>query len=131
MLGARGAHDGVPLFAMVGTRCVPARCGFFKTAVEDGRRLGFVMMIPMHLRRARGVTCSAPTTGRTPWRRHLHAIPTGYGVLCLSCLLHLATAVLAWVYALLTDAALGFILLAAKNWSPVSRRCASGLSGTR
>ncbi|MBB2985714.1 CDP-alcohol phosphatidyltransferase family protein [Terracoccus luteus] len=81
-----------------------------------GAVLFFAMILTEQLRRAHGVTSAAPVDGRMPWLRSLLVLPTDYGVLCLSFLLLGATTLFATVYALLTLAMLGFVLLAARKW---------------
>ncbi len=81
-----------------------------------GAVLFFAMILTEQLRRAHGVTSSAPTDGRMPWLRSVLVLPTDYGVLCLSFLLLGATTAFAWIYTLLTAAMLGFLALATRKW---------------
>lgn len=81
-----------------------------------GSVLFFAMILTEQLRRAHGVTSAAPVEGRMPWLRSLILLPTDYGVLCLSFLVLGATSLFSWVYALLTLAMLGFVVVATKKW---------------
>lgn len=76
----------------------------------------FAMILTEQLRRAHGVTSKAATGGRMPWLRSVMALPTDYGVLCLTFALYGATGVFVGVYGLITVATILFLLLALPKW---------------
>lgn len=76
----------------------------------------FAMILTEQLRRAHGVTSKAPTEGRMPWLRSVLALPTDYGVLCLSFILYGATTVFVGIYGLITLATVFFLVLALPKW---------------
>lgn len=76
----------------------------------------FAMILTEQLRRAHGVTSQAATGGRMPWLRSVMALPTDYGVLCLSFALYGATTVFIGIYALVTLATVFFLILALPKW---------------
>ena len=81
-----------------------------------GAVLFFGMILTEQIRRAHGVQSVAATQGRAPWLRSLLVLPTDYGVLCLSFLLLGAPGVFLAVYAVLTAATAGYLVLAAAKW---------------
>lgn len=76
----------------------------------------FAMILTEQLRRAHGVTSKAATDGRMPWLRSVLALPTDYGVLCLSFILYGATTVFVGIYGLITLATVFFLILALPKW---------------
>lgn len=76
----------------------------------------FAMILTEQLRRAHGVVSTASSGGRLPWLRSVIALPTDYGVLCLSFLLYGATPVFLGGYGLLTLASAAFLALALPRW---------------
>lgn len=76
----------------------------------------FGMILTEQLRRAHGVTSKAETGGRMPWLRSVIALPTDYGVLCLTFLLYGATTLFVGIYSLITLATVGFLVLALPKW---------------
>lgn len=76
----------------------------------------FAMILTEQLRRAHGVTSIAGTGGRMPWLRSVMALPTDYGVLCLTFVLYGATTLFLTIYGLVTLAAVLFLVLALPKW---------------
>lgn len=76
----------------------------------------FAMILTEQLRRAHGVTSVAGTGGRMPWLRSVMALPTDYGVLCLTFVLYGATTLFLTIYGLMTLAAVLFLVLALPKW---------------
>lgn len=81
-----------------------------------GAVLFFGMILTEQMRRAHGVRSEASTEGRLRHLRALLVLPTDYGVLCLSFMLLGALDVFLVVYAFLTLATAGFLVLAARKW---------------
>lgn len=81
-----------------------------------GSVLFFSMILTEQIRRAHGRTSRAPVGGRAPWIRPLLALPTDYGILCLSFLFLGATSIFATVYTALTLATTIFLLIALRKW---------------
>lgn len=76
----------------------------------------FAMILTDQLRRAHGVTSTASTGGKVPWLRSVMALPTDYGVLCLTFALYGATTLFVGIYGLMTLAAVLFLVLALPKW---------------
>ncbi|WP_108718063.1 CDP-alcohol phosphatidyltransferase family protein [Miniimonas sp. S16] len=76
----------------------------------------FGMILTEQLRRAHGVTSKAETGGRMPWLRSVMALPTDYGVLCLTFLLYGARSLFVGIYGLITLATVAFLALALPKW---------------
>lgn len=95
-------------------------------AAVVGAVLFFGMILTEQLRRAHGVVSLAATEGRLPWLRSVVAIPTDYGLLCLSFALLGSPRVFFAVYTVITAATAGFLLLASVKW----RREIAGFAAT-
>ncbi|WP_149202334.1 CDP-alcohol phosphatidyltransferase family protein [Actinotalea subterranea] len=79
--------------------------------------LFFTMILTEQLRRATGtVPLAAPGGGPRAWLRSVLAIPTDYGLLCLSFLLLGVLPVFLVVYAGIVAATAGFLVLACVKW---------------
>lgn len=76
----------------------------------------FALILTEQLRRTHGATSTAATGGRMPWLRSVIALPTDYGVLCLSFALYGATALFVGIYGLVTLATVLFLALALPKW---------------
>lgn len=103
---------------MVGTRGAPAHYGGFETAVEEiGARLADRgHRVRVYCRSENSEITGQPdpriVAGRMPWLQSVVALPTDYGVLCLTFALYGATTVLVWIYGLITLATVLFLMLA-------------------
>lgn len=76
----------------------------------------FAMILTEQLRRAHAVTSTAATGGRIPWLRSVMAVPTDYGVLCLTFALYGATTIFLTIYGVMTLATVLFLVLALPKW---------------
>lgn len=76
----------------------------------------FGIILTEQLRRAHGVTSRASTEGRMPWLRSVLALPTDYGVLCLTFAIYGATTPFVAMYGLITLATVLFLVLALPKW---------------
>lgn len=76
----------------------------------------FAMILTEQLRRAHGVTSTAGTAGRVPWLRSVMALPTDYGVLCLTFTFYGVTTLFIGIYGLITLATVFFLVLALPKW---------------
>jgi phosphatidylglycerophosphate synthase len=74
------------------------------------------MILTEQLRRARGVKSTAATGGRSAWIRPLVAVPTDYGVLCLSFLLLGVSTAFVWIYAAITAYSALYLALSLGKW---------------
>ena len=89
----------------------------------------FAMILTDQLRRAHGVTSTAAAGGRMPWLRSVIALPTDYGVLCLTFALYGATTLFVSVYGLMTLATVLFLVLALPKWFSDVRALATAGQG--
>ncbi|WP_029290015.1 CDP-alcohol phosphatidyltransferase family protein [Cellulomonas sp. HZM] len=81
-----------------------------------GAVMFFAMILTEQMRRAHGVESRAATGGRAPWLRSLIALPTDYGLLCLSFVLLGWTPAFVLVYCLIVAATFVYLLLALVKW---------------
>ena len=93
---------------------VPWLSVFLVSAVV-GAVLFFGMILTEQLRRAHGMESVAPS-GTAGNLRAVLVLPTDYGVLCLSFFVLGAPALFLGIYAFLTLASLGYVILAAAKW---------------
>ncbi|MDM7830684.1 CDP-alcohol phosphatidyltransferase family protein [Cellulomonas edaphi] len=81
-----------------------------------GSVLFFAMILTEQMRRARGTASVADTGGRLPWLRSLLAVPTDYGVLCLSFLLLVVPAWFFVAYTAIVIFTVLFVAAACVKW---------------
>lgn len=110
----------LPLGLLVGLWRADVATGWLAVALASSvvsSVLFFGMILTEQLRRQAGTASLAvDAAGRPSWVRSVLVVPTDYGVLCLSFLLLGATDVFLVVYAAITVATAGFLLLASVKW---------------